>query len=123
MPTIRPEDVLTPLDEHARDQLREYIEARDIIDAAEERKRKARDALVGYLASREANVGTLDVVVGLGDGAPVVEERPVLRFIEYTAEILDSTRLKKEEPFTWRRFAVLKPREELRLIGRRGGEV
>lgn len=123
MPTIRSEDVRTPLDSHALEQLREFLLARDIIDAAQERKRKARDALVAYLASREANVGTMNVAVGLGTtGDPVMDERPVVRLIEYTAEVLDSARLKDEEPYTWRRFATLKRREELRLIGRVGRE-
>jgi len=88
-----------------RQTLDEYVDACNAEDAAKERRNKARDALVAFLAVHDASVGTVD-------GKPVCQVSKVDR------ETIDVKRLREEEPATARRFTRLSTVEKFILKGR-----
>lgn len=92
------------LDETTRIALDAYREARNRIDEANELRDKARAEVIAFLATRDAKVGTIG-------------GRPACALTAYDQERLDTTRLREEEPATYRRFAKLTHVEQLRLRG------
>jgi len=88
-----------------RATLDEYVAASELRDAAEERRTKARDALVAFLAVHEASVGTVD-------------GQPVCAYTKVDRETINVKRLRAEEPAIARRFAVLSTVERFTLKGR-----
>jgi predicted phage-related endonuclease len=97
--------VSAPLDDNARNELREYVHASEQIEMWEERKRKARDALVAFLAVRQADEGT-------------IEEKTVCRYGRTVRESVDTKRLREEEPAMARRFTRSSVVETFRLVGK-----
>lgn len=94
-----------PLTDDMRKALADYVEASDERDRAEERRAKARDALVAFLAVHDASVGTVDGVA-------------VCALTRVDREDIDVKRLKAEEPAIARRFARLSTIERFTLRGR-----
>lgn len=96
-----------PLDEYAEECFRSYVDSAYDMEEARQRKDKARDALIAFFASNEAEIGT-------------IEGKPVVRVIRSDREVCDVGRLKREEPFTYRRFVKVSPVAFIRLVdGRR----
>ncbi len=98
-------DATYPLTHEMRQTLDEYVAASELRDAAEERRTKARDALVAFLAIHEATVGTVD-------------GQPVCAYTRYDRETIDTARLKADEPAIARRYARLSTVERFTLKGR-----
>jgi hypothetical protein len=80
------------LDDYARDAYLSFVEASDAIAAAEQRRDKAKEALITFMSMAEADEATLD-------GEPVLQLADVhgLRF--------DSKRFQIAEPYKYREYS------------------
>lgn len=94
------------LDEPTREAVDRYSDASRERADADERQAKARAEILAFLATQDAKVGTID-------GAPVIAR------VTFAQERVDTTRLRVEEPSTFRRFAKLIHVEQLRWRGGR----
>jgi hypothetical protein len=83
---------LIALDDYAQDALAEYVATNDEMRELATRKDKARDALIAFFESNDADVGTVD-------------GKEVVKLIRSDVITLDTERLKAEQPFTYRKFA------------------
>lgn len=101
MDTSRPIE----LDSYAVDAAQEYLAATEARDEAEARRVKARDELLSFFRLHDADIG-------LVDGAPFV------RLVRTDPERLDVSRLRDEEPLTYRRYAVVSTVYSVRAIRR-----
>ena len=95
------DETAVDLDDYARGQLEAYKDASARMAVDEERKAKARDALLAFLTAAGANVGTVD-------GAKAVT------LVDSEYEALDAPALRAAEPSTFRRYAVIKRRTYIR---------
>jgi hypothetical protein len=98
------EDRPVPLDDYAQRQYAAYLEAVRERREAQERERKARDAVIMHLQLHMANVGTVD-------------DEPVVRLLTSHPETIDVERLRTEEPFLAQRFARTGETHRLYPIG------
>lgn len=94
---------LTP---DAVEAFREYVRIKDEIETLGEQGDKARAHLVGFLGAHGAEEGTID-------------DSPVIRLLRRERRTLDTSRLKEEEPFLYRRFERVTPYESLYILGRK----
>jgi len=95
---------LVSLDGYTQDQLASYNAACEAVREAVAIRDKARAAVIAYLRVNDGNVGTID-------------GRPVCRLIYFDRVTLDTTALKVEEPFTYRRYSRVTTVEQLRQDG------
>lgn len=79
------------LDDYARDAYKSYVEESELIAAAEQRRNKAKQALIALMASSEADTATLD-------------GQPVLSFAHVNGVRFDVKRFELAEPFTYRQY-------------------
>jgi len=88
------------LDDYARDAYLSFVEASDALAAAEQRRDKAKEALITFMQMAEADVATLD-----GD--------PVLQLADVRGTRFDAKRFELAEPYKYREYS--KPFEYARL--------
>jgi hypothetical protein len=85
---------LIPLDDYAQQALTTYLEASQAELEAKATRRKARDELLAFFRLHDADTGTVD-------------DKPVCRLVVSDREIIDTERIRHEEPFLYRRFLRL----------------
>lgn len=100
------EPVSVALDDDAQSALDEYVAAKEAEDAAKERKAKAHDALVAFLATDDVEDRCVD---GTVDGRVVVK---LLRFVQSD---LDRKRLKADNPYLYQQYSYLRPVTQVRV--------
>lgn len=96
---------LIPLDDYAEQALAEYLAAETAEAEAKAQRVKAREALLAFFRLHDADTGTID-------------GQPVCRLVRSDREIVDSERLRNEEPFTYRRFLKLSTAYYVRVVKR-----
>lgn len=79
------------LDDYARDAYTSYVEDSDAIVAAEQRRNKAKQALIAFMASCDADTATLD-------------GEPVLSLAHVNGVRFDVKRFEVAEPFKYREY-------------------
>lgn len=79
------------LDDYARDAYKSYVEESDAVAAAAQRRDKAKQALITFLAMAEADVGEVDGVA-------------VLSLTNVVGQRFDVRRFELAEPFKYREY-------------------
>lgn len=79
------------LDDFAQQALAEYLDAQRTEAEAKARRLKARDILLDVFRLHDAEIGT-------------VNDKPACRLVRSDREIVDTDRLRDEQPYTYARY-------------------